>query len=107
MLCIIFLIGIFSQVSSYPGLTIFEEKGACITSNSLKIFQTLEPDMALAEFGVFPNEVMVLLVNDEGKTYYDNQKISIPKGQCARQIGSYKYTTKGGTAKTVPVVNIE
>ena len=27
--------------------------------------------MALAQFGKLPNEIMVLLVNYEGKSYYD------------------------------------
>lgn len=107
MFLIILFIGTIGQSSTYPGLTVFEEKGACITSNSLKIFQTLEADMALAQFGVFPNETMLLLMNDEGKTYYDNQRIAIPRGQCARQIGIYQYVTKQNIQKTVPAVIIE
>ena len=107
MLFILLFISALTETNSYPGLDIFEEKGDCITRKNLKIFQTLEPNIALAEFGEFPNEIMVLLMNNEGKTYYDKQKIIIPKNKCARQIGSYQYTTKGGSYKTVPVVNIE
>ena len=63
--------------------------------------------MALAEFGEFPNETLVLLVNYEGKSYYNKQKIQVPAKMCARQIGTYQYQTKMEIQKTVPVVVIE
>ena len=50
---------------------------------------------------------MVLLVNYDGQTYYDNQKIIIPANKCARQIGTYQYSTKNETIKTVPAVVID
>jgi hypothetical protein len=37
--------------------------------------------MALAQFGKFPNETLVLLINSEGKSYYDKQK-SISAKMC-------------------------
>ncbi len=49
---------------------------------------------------------MVLLINDEGKYYYDDQIIEIPKGKCLRQIGVYKYMTKAEFEKTVPIAKI-
>lgn len=90
-----------------PGLTIFPQKGDCITKTELEIFQTIKPNMALAQFGEFPNETLVLLVNYEGKSYYDQQKIKIPIKKCARQIGTYQYQTKMEFEKTVAVVVIE
>jgi hypothetical protein len=89
------------------GLTIFPAKGECITKNGLEIFQTITPNMALAQIGKLPNEILVLLVNYEGKSYYDQQKIQIPANKCARQIGTYQYMTKMEIQKTVPVVVIE
>ena len=90
-----------------PGLIIFPDKGECITKNKLEIFQTIKPNMALAEFGEFPDETLVLLVNYEGKSYYDEQIIKVPAKMCARQIGTYQYQTKMEIQKTVPVVAIE
>jgi hypothetical protein len=91
-----------------PGLTIFPEKGECITSRGeIEIFQVLKPNMALAETGNLPDQIMVLLINYEGKSYYDDQKIRIPVNKCARQIGTYQYTANIGMVKTVPVVIIE
>jgi hypothetical protein len=89
------------------GLTIFPARGECITKNGLEIFQTIKPNMALAQFGKLPNEILVLLVNYQGKSYYDGQKIQIPANKCARQIGTYQYMTKMEIQKTVPVVVIE
>lgn len=91
----------------YLGLTVFEERGACITRNNLRIFQTLGQDTALAEFGAFPNETLVFLTNANGEVYYDDKKIIVPKGKCAKQFGVYQYTTKQGVQKTVPAVIIE
>jgi len=115
-----FLVGILATVLGFyvythyekeddglVGLTLLKQRGQCITKKNLKIFQTMRPDMALAEFGQFPNNTLVLLVNKSGIVYYDSQRIVVPKNQCARQIGTYQYETKIGIAKTVPVVIIE
>lgn len=90
------------------GLTIFPQKGECIiTKGEIEIFQVIQPNMALAEKGNYPDRIMVLLINHDGKSYYDNQKITVPTKKCARQIGTYQYTTKMGIDKTVPAVVIE
>jgi hypothetical protein len=98
------------------GLTVFEEKGDCITSNQIEVFQVLEPNVALAktlEYGkhgsrMYSDEIVVLIIDSDGKTFYDEQKIKIPKGKCARQIGTYQYTTKvDNFEKTVPAISIE
>ena len=114
-----FIIGIMTTVGilfmyvrsesneTLPGLTLFPEKGACITDNELEVFQTIAPTMALARFNDFPDVTLVLLVNDENIYYYDGQKIPIPANKCARQLGIYQYENKMDILKTVPVVVIE
>jgi hypothetical protein len=91
------------------GLTLFPEKGECITTKGqIEIFQVLEPNMALATTGDILDGIVVLLINYEGKSYYDEQKIKIPANKCARQIGTYRYTTKRDRIeRTVPAVVIE
>jgi len=90
------------------GLTVFPEKGECIpTRGEIEVFQVLKPNMALASTGDFSNGIVVLLVNYDGKSYYDEQKIKIPAGKCARQRGTYQYTTRDDMIKTVPAVVIE
>ena len=39
--------------------------------------------MALAKFGQFPNDLLVMVINNNGIVYYDDQKIFIPKNKCA------------------------
>ena len=92
---------------SIPGLLMSPEKGKCITEDDLEIFQTIRPNMALAQYGEFLDETLVLLVNYNGKSYYDDEIIKVPRGKCARQIGTYQYQTKLEFQKTVPVVIIE
>ena len=91
------------------GLTMFSEKGECIATNGkIKVFQVLAPNMALARTGDILDEIVVLLISKDSTNYYDEQKIKIPSKKCARQIGTYQYTTKkDGFEKTVPAVVIE
>ena len=97
--------------SSYDGLyglTIFPEKGECVpTEGRIEVLQVLKPNMALAQTGEYLQGPMILLINYDGKTYYDDQEIKIPSGKCARQIGTYQYSTRLNTEKTVPAVVIE
>lgn len=93
-----------------PGLTLFSEKGECITtSGEIEVMQVLAPNVALAWTGgfLYSDRILVLLINYDNKSYYDEQKIKIPSGKCARQIGTYRYTAKNEMVKTVPAVVIE
>lgn len=98
------------------GLELFDEKGECIETDEVKVFQVLESNMALATtinyvtHGVrdYSNTITVLLINYDGKAFYDDQKLKIQKEKCLRQIGVYQYTTKADNfEKTVPAVSIE
>ena len=116
MFIIIVVIGILMHTSNngnYPGLTIFEEEGKCLNARQLQVMQTLEPNMALSIAKSQPNsiydsnEILVLLLGDDTTSnYYDDLKINIPKGKCAKQIGTYQYEAKMGI-KTVPAVTIK
>jgi hypothetical protein len=98
------------------GLTIFKEKGECLTKGEIKVFQVLAPNAALAnvvkygKYGIreYSDEIVVLLIDNNGSTFYDDQKVKVPKNKCARQIGTYQYTTNMERfEKTVPAVVIE
>lgn len=94
----------------FPGLTLFSEKGECITtSGEIEVMQVLAPNAALAWTGglFYSDRILVLLINYDDKSYYDEQKIKIPSDKCARQIGTYQYTAKNEMVKTVPAVVIE
>lgn len=96
--------------SSSNGVTYFEKPGDCISTNSFKVFQVLDNGVALAneiegEYDI-PTGIVVLLINEEGNYYYDDQIIKVPTGKCARQVGVYTYPTKMEIEKTVPIVKI-
>lgn len=132
ILATIFVLYVYS-IANKPnhgllGLTIFKVKGECITSTSknksseIEIFQVIEPNAALGTIKYYSdekfyggktyrdydigNDVVVLLINYDEKTYYDDQKIDV-SNKCVRQIGTYQYTTKNKFGKTVPAVVIE
>lgn len=92
-------------------ITIFETKGECVSSNSFEVFQVLDSGDALAkEFkhGMsVATGITVLFFNDGDKSYYDGQIIKIPSGKCAKQIGVFKYATRAGVDRTVPIVEIQ
>lgn len=81
--------------------------GENIDVNSFRVMQVLADGAALA----IPNELLstnliVLLLNYDGKTYYDNQTVTAPKGNCFKQIGTFKYKAQNGNQITIPVVSL-
>lgn len=120
--------------SNSSGMVFFEKEGSCVSDKSFEVFQVLDSGDALAHIlfsdiadVVFEEETTSVGVNDtleegmtssasddlivlflceDGKSYYDNQVIKIPSGKCAKQIGIFKYSTKVGVEKTVPIVSI-
>ena len=111
MFVIILLIGLVNQYGGdgYPGLTILEEEGACISKSQLEVFQVIEPNMALVRPANNIDEMFnfKLLIGEENSHFYDQQKINIPNGKCVKQIGTYQYEAKNGVMKTVPAVEIK
>ena len=92
-----------TSVKENSGLTMFEQPGDVITEKSFKVIQALEQCAALAD-GEKEYMTTFLLVNDEGKYYYDHEIVKVPSGKVARQVGIFKYTSGGGLDRTVPVV---
>ncbi len=90
------------------GLNMFEQPGDCLISkSSLKVFQVLEPGAALTMIKDDYSSAVYMLINNEGKIYYDDQIIKLPSGKCFKQFGTYQYETKDERLKTVPVVMID
>lgn len=91
------------------GITLFPKKkeGEILATGELRIFQVLKPNVALVKSGIFPNEILMLLIGEDDDLYYDNQKMNIPEGKSAKQVGVYQYNTKSGELKTIPAVKIK
>ncbi len=107
-----------SLVSEYEsednGMTFFEQPGEVLSTKPFEVLQVLDDNHALAyELKWEPvlekyitTDLLVLLTNDNGEYYYDDQKVKVPKGKCVRQVGIYKYQSKSKNWKTVPIVKI-
>lgn len=97
----------FLYDASNDGMTMFEQPGECVSTDTFGVIQVLDGGALAMEYTfALPTGLIVFLLDQNGQSYYDSQLIEIPKGQCARQVGIYKYTSKEGDAKTVPVVEI-
>ena len=93
--------------ASNDGLTMFEQPGECVSTDTFSVIQVLDGGALAMEYTfAIPTGLVVFILDKGSSSYYDDQLIEIPKGQCARQVGIYKYTSKDGDAKTVPVVEI-
>lgn len=95
------------------GMTYFEKPGKCISTKEFEVIQVIGDGYALAREIVdrtslinIPSGLLVLVTNDNGELYYDDQVIKVPEGKCMRQIGVYKYQTKSENWKTVPIVQV-
>lgn len=72
----------------FPMFVLFSEKGECITiSDEIGVMQVLAPNATLVWTGGFfySDRILVLRINYDDKSYYDEQKIKILSGKCARQ----------------------
>ncbi len=74
---------------------------------TFEVIQTLNNGTAIAweDDYSYIHDLTVLLWNEDGNSYYDNQRVSAPAGKCFRQVGLYRYSSKTGM-KTIPVVTI-
>lgn len=96
-----------SDNPSNDNMIIFEQPQQKIDAKSFEVMQVLPDGNALAT--VESNEnfgMIVMLLPNKNATYYDNQKIEVPTGKCARQIGTYRYMTRNNIEKTVPIIDI-
>ncbi|MBR4414754.1 MAG: hypothetical protein IKS59_05520, partial [Aeriscardovia sp.] len=113
----VYLLGVLSGVvltifasylinkTNFSDITFFDEPGEIVTTQSIigeteivngfEVFQVLDDGVALATGNEwYTRDLIVLLWNDKGEQYYDNQDVIAPHGKCFRQIGIYKYESK-------------
>ncbi len=96
-----------SDNPSNDNMIIFEQPQQKIDAKSFEVLQVLPDGNALAT--VKSNEnfgMIVMLLANKNATYYDNQKIEVSTGKCARQIGTYRYMTRNNIEKTVPIIDL-
>lgn len=102
-----------NEVSSDNAVQMFDVPQQEVKADEFKVFQVLQDGSALASYdeviskdGYVDFGTVVLFPASDEVSYYDYQKIVLPQGKCFKQIGTYRYTTKDGTEKTVPAIDI-
>lgn len=96
------------------GITLFDQPGKCLNAKAFEVMQVVDNNHALAhevEWDELLEDYMqtgllVLVTNDNGEYYYDDQIIEVPQGMCMRQVGIYRYQTRMDMEKTVPIVKL-
>lgn len=111
---LVFALGFFmamsqSKQSANNDVVMFEKPRGVVPGKVFEVMQVLSDGSALAtvdDFGSGNMGTVVLFVGDESSSFYDNQKIKVPSGKVAKQVGTYSYMTRQEMEKTVPVVEI-
>ena len=78
-----------------------------VAAADIRIFQVITDGIALATAQNNVYEDTILLLDDTGKLFYDNEIIKMPTKKCAKQVGVYSYKTMQGIQKTIPAVIIK
>lgn len=95
------------------GKTLFAVPGDCISQKNFEIQEVLESGDAIAleireiiSGHIFTSELKVLILAQEGKSFYNNQIVKVSQGKYARHIGNYKYQQYGKT-EVIPIVTFK
>ncbi len=89
------------------GIDMYDKPTQTIDINAFEVMQVLSDGSALATSeDIGDIGVIVLFKANDGESYYDQQKITIPSDKCLKQIGTYRYTSRQDIEKTVPIVAI-
>ncbi len=111
LLFVVSFLMVKSQITtaSNDNIVMFEKPRSIIPGKIFEVLQVLPDGSALATVGDFESGnygTTVLFLGDESTSYYDSQKINVPSGKVAKQIGTYSYMARSEMYKTVPVVEI-
>lgn len=87
------------------GLELFESPDEYMDFRQFEVFQVLDDGCALAHADNSFGEI-VFIMPSENQHFYDEQKVVLKNDQCALRVGTYKYSTRLDTEKTVPAVMI-
>lgn len=99
-----------AKAKHIAGMTLFDKPGDCVSRKNFEVQKVLDSGDAIAlevidsSSGiVLTSDLKVLILSQEGSNFYDKQIVKAPRGKCARQIGTYKYSEYGIT-KIIPVI---
>jgi hypothetical protein len=101
---------VFGQSQKNP-FVFFDEPGEVTNFKEFKVFQSLWEGYALAHALSDASLEMylgpVVLLHQKDKYFYDEEIVRTPEKSVERQVGVYRYETKQGRQKTVPIIQFE
>ena len=92
-----------SDIEDSIGITMFEDPAGTVKEKTFQVLLTISTGEAIVRGGTGSS---YLLVNSEGKFYYEGKKIEVPEGKVVRQVGVYQYRKGSSSEKWVPIVKI-
>ncbi|MDT3357247.1 MAG: hypothetical protein LIR35_06675 [Bacteroidota bacterium] len=100
------------QVKLPNGVTMLDTPVPFDEAKNFEIIQVVFDDAALANSGkemeytgsIFYTDPVVLILSEQKNTFYDDQIVKCPKDSKVMRVGTYKYQTKMGVWKTVPII---
>ena len=95
--------------ASNDDVVMFEQPRDVVPGKVFEVMQVLSDGSALATVDDVESGnlgTVVLFVGDVSTSYYDSQKINVPKGKVVKHVGTYGYMTRDDRHKTVPIVEI-
>ena len=100
-----------SNKEERDNISMFSTPSETLNLKSFEIMQVLPDGSALAQSSekaksqyTFYSDPIVMFLPVDGSSYYDDQIIEVPAKKVVRQVGTFKYTSKAGINKTVPIV---
>ena len=90
-------------------IEMFEKPRNVIAGKSFRVLRVQANGNAIAMVDGIGSEnfgLKVLFISNESTSFYDNQKITIPKGKVAKQVGIYRDVPKIDYRETLPIVEI-
>ena len=99
-----------TEEESDDGVKMFKEPGDVINEKSFEVFQVIAENAALVRgkekgLDIYTGPIY-LIINYDGKYYYDEEKVNVSQGKVVRQVGIYQYETRNEFLKTVPIIMI-
>jgi len=106
---IIILLLIFGCETTQTPIEKASRNPKCEDLKSFKVFQVLDKYVLASvcedDYDLCMGHT-VYFAKEKGKIYFDDQKIKVKNNECAIYTGTFRYQTRGGGYKTVPIVKI-
>lgn len=106
LLVFVVMLFINKNAQQDAGLNYYDQPGEIVKEHSFTVMQVMADNAALVMPRSSNSFTVYLLVTSEKRLFYDDETVNVPEGNVARIIGTYRYPTRDGMEKTVPIIKI-